>query len=70
MDKKITFNFGGIGTILAIIFMVLKLTGNIDWDWIWIFAPIWIPLAAALSIILVVLIILILGAIITAVRGY
>ncbi len=70
MDKKITFNFGGIGTVLAIIFMVLKLTGNIDWDWIWIFAPIWIPLAVALSIILVVLIILIIGAIVTAVRGY
>ena len=50
-SKKVTVNFGGIGTILAIIFMVLKLTGNIDWPWVWIFAPIWIPLALALTII-------------------
>lgn len=35
---------GGIGivTILTLIFLVLKLTGNIDWSWWWIFSPIWI----------------------------
>lgn len=49
--KKVTVNFGGIGTILAIIFMVLKLTGNLDWPWIWVFAPIWIPLAIAVGIL-------------------
>lgn len=49
--KKVTVNFGGIGTILAIVFMVLKLTGNIDWPWVWVFAPVWIPLALAFMII-------------------
>lgn len=49
-SKKVTVNFGGIGTILAIIFMVLKLTGHIDWSWWWVFAPIWIPLALVLVI--------------------
>jgi len=52
--KNVTVNFGGIGTLLAIIFMVLKLTGNIDWPWVWIFAPVWIPLALVLIILLTV----------------
>ena len=51
--KRVTVNFGGIGTILAIVFMILRLTGNIDWPWIWIFAPIWIPLALVLLIYIV-----------------
>ena len=50
-SKKVTINFGGIGTILAVIFMVLKLTGNIDWSWVWVFAPIWVPLALVLVIL-------------------
>jgi len=33
----------GIGMILFLIFMTLKLTGNIDWSWWWITAPIWMP---------------------------
>lgn len=33
----------GIGTILFLIFMVLKLTNNIDWSWWWVTAPLWIP---------------------------
>lgn len=49
--KKATVNFGGIGTILAIVFMVLKLTGNLDWPWVWVFAPIWIPVAVALLLL-------------------
>jgi hypothetical protein len=33
----------GIGTILFLIFMVLKLTNHIDWSWWWITSPLWIP---------------------------
>ena len=33
----------GLGTILFIIFLVLKLTGNIDWSWWWVTSPLWIP---------------------------
>lgn len=51
--KKVTVNFGGIGTTLAIVFMILKLTNYIDWPWVWIFAPIWIPLAIALGIMII-----------------
>ena len=38
---------GGIGLsgLLFIIFLVLKLTNNIDWSWIWVASPIWIPVS-------------------------
>ncbi len=34
---------GGIGVIglLGIVFIVLKLTGYIQWSWIWVLAPLW-----------------------------
>lgn len=35
----------GIGTVLFLIFMILKLTGHITWSWWWVTAPLWIPFA-------------------------
>lgn len=35
----------GVGTVLFLIFMVLKLTNYIDWSWWWVTAPLWIPIA-------------------------
>ena len=32
-------------TALFITFLVLKLTGVIDWSWLWVLSPIWIPIA-------------------------
>lgn len=29
-------------TLLWIIFLILKLTGTVNWSWIWVFSPIWI----------------------------
>jgi hypothetical protein len=43
----------GIGTILFLIFLILKLGGwgiVATWSWWWIFSPIWIPLVVALLI--------------------
>ena len=37
----------GLGVILFLIFMTLKLTGNIDWSWWWVTSPLWIPFAVA-----------------------
>lgn len=31
-----------IGTILGIIFIVLKLIGLIEWSWVWVLCPFWI----------------------------
>lgn len=30
--------------VLTLIFIVLKLTGNISWSWVWVLAPLWIKL--------------------------
>jgi hypothetical protein len=29
--------------VLLILFIVLKLTNNIDWSWWWVLSPLWIP---------------------------
>ncbi len=41
----------GIGMILFIVFLVLKLTGTIDWSWWWVTSPLWIPFVAAVVIL-------------------
>ena len=50
---------GGIslGTILFVVFLVLKLTEVIDWSWWWVTAPLWIPIGfvIALTVLLGVL---------------
>lgn len=38
----------GLPTILFVVFLVLKLTGHIDWSWWWVTAPLWGPLAFVL----------------------
>jgi hypothetical protein len=50
-DKQTTSGGIGIGMILFLIFMTLKLTGDIDWSWWWVTAPLWIPLTAGIAII-------------------
>jgi hypothetical protein len=35
----------GLPTALLIVFVTLKLTGNIGWPWVWVLAPLWLPLA-------------------------
>nr|DAT56980.1 MAG TPA: transmembrane protein [Caudoviricetes sp.] len=44
MSDKPSANGASITTPLLLIFIVLKLTGNIDWSWWWVLSPIWIPL--------------------------
>ena len=40
----------GVGMVLFIVFLVLKLTGTIDWSWWWVTSPLWIPIALAILI--------------------
>lgn len=49
---------GGIGFagLLAIAFIVLKLTGVIVWSWWWVLAPMWAPIAITLGIVLIALV--------------
>lgn len=50
---------GGIGFcgLLAVAFIVLKLTGVINWSWLWVLAPIWIPAVIAVGILLICLVV-------------
>ena len=49
----------GIGFLglLTIVFIVLKLTGYIDWDWIWVLAPLWIGLILGSIFVAIVIIV-------------
>lgn len=63
-----------ITSVLFIVFLVLKLTGNIDWSWWWVTSPLWIPIALIFGIvflaILIVIISLIFGASIDDIKNY
>jgi uncharacterized membrane protein len=43
----------GIGFVglLTIVFIVLKLIGQIDWSWWWVLSPVWISTILVVSII-------------------
>ena len=49
---------GGISFagLLAIVFIVLKLTKVIDWSWWWVTAPLWIPIGLSILVTIVCLI--------------
>lgn len=32
----------GLGTLLFVVFLILKLTGYIAWSWFWVTSPLWI----------------------------
>ena len=38
---------GGVSTftVIGIVFIILKLTGVINWSWVWVLAPFWIPIS-------------------------
>ena len=47
----------GLGTILFLIFLTLKLGGwgvVATWSWWWVFSPIWIPIAVIMFILMIV----------------
>lgn len=43
----------GLGGLLFVAFLVMKLTGYIAWSWLWVTAPLWI--GAALAVLFLVL---------------
>jgi len=58
MSKESSSSGIGIGMILFLIFMVLKLTNHIDWSWWWITSPLWIPVLFLILFFLISYIIL------------
>jgi hypothetical protein len=57
MESKSSSSGIGLSGLLFVIFLVLKLTGNIDWSWWWVTSPLWIPIALIASIFIVVLVV-------------
>lgn len=56
MSSNQVVSSGGIGFsgLLFIVFLVLKLTGVINWSWWWITAPLWGSFAIGLVILAVI----------------
>ncbi len=54
-EETINLSFFGI---VAIVFIILKLTGTITWSWLWVLSPLWIGLILCAVIVTVVLIIM------------
>ena len=50
--QETTFFNSSILTILFVVFLVLKLTGDIDWSWWWLTSPLWLPLILLLVTII------------------
>ena len=55
-DVKVNGGIGFAG-LLAIVFIVLKLTKVIDWSWWWVTCPLWIPVAIFVVLVIIVLLI-------------
>jgi hypothetical protein len=56
MSSNSSSSAGGIGFtgLLAIVFIVLKLTDVIAWSWWWVLSPLWIPVIIVLLVIIAV----------------
>ena len=46
----------GLSGLIFIVFLVLKLVGQIDWSWWWITSPLWIPVIGAILIGIIIVI--------------
>lgn len=57
MSKSGSSSSSGVGVcgLLGVAFVVLKLTGVINWSWWWVTCPFWIGLPIILAIVIVAL---------------
>lgn len=55
-EKKVTISLGFLQTLL-LVFITLKLTGQLDWSWWWVLAPLWGEFALAIFLIIVLVMI-------------
>lgn len=46
----------GFTGLLQVAFIVLKLTGVINWSWFWVFSPIWVTLSISVIAIIAIFI--------------
>jgi uncharacterized protein (DUF983 family) len=55
--QKTTANGISFLSLLAILFIGLKLTNQIDWSWWWVLSPLWMPFAVGLPVAIIVAVI-------------
>lgn len=53
MSKESTSGGSSFLTLLAIAFIVLKLTDVIDWSWWWVLSPIWLPVVIIIPLAII-----------------
>lgn len=51
----------GFGGLLTVAFVVLKLTGFIDWSWWWVLSPLWGGMAIVLVILALTMLVFAIG---------
>lgn len=51
MKKEYVYGGLSIFELTALVFVVLKLTGVINWGWLWVLAPVWIPVVLAILVV-------------------
>ena len=54
--SKLYSRFGtgtGFPSLLALLYIGLKLTGYIDWSWVWVLSPLWICWTMAFILLLI-----------------
>ena len=56
-DKEVKAVGLGFVDALTLLFIALKLTGQIDWNWIWVLSPIWISISFLAVLAIVILLI-------------
>lgn len=54
-DYTYSVRTGNLSFIVFAVFLILKLTGVIDWSWWWVTSPLWITAAVVIAVILIVL---------------
>ena len=55
VNKTVTIHLGSWATLLTLLFIALKLTGQISWSWIWVLCPLWIGVSIGVFFALVTL---------------
>lgn len=48
----------GLGALLGVLFIGLKLGKVIDWSWLWVLSPFWIPVSIVVAFFVIAVIVL------------
>ncbi|NLO28294.1 MAG: hypothetical protein GX113_08990 [Actinobacteria bacterium] len=51
---KAASNSGTLVFLLFAVFLVLKLTGVVDWSWWWVTSPLWLAVLATAAVLILV----------------